>query len=75
MITAVPSKVTISEPEFLDDPAAVATLAVLRSAGGEGAASLVWQLEGRAVDDLSPVNGTLVFSQVRQIKGVILFVV
>lgn len=57
-------QVLISEPEFVDDPAAVATLTVLRSAGGEGSVTLTWKLEDSAVDDLSPVNGTLVFNQV-----------
>lgn len=58
------SKVVVSEPQFVDDPAAVATLTVLRSAGGEGAVTLVWQLKGQASADLSPTNGTLVFLQV-----------
>ena len=65
---SVLSQVTVSEPDFVDDPAAVATLAVLRSKGGEGAVTLVWQLEGQAKDDLSPFNGTLVFTEV-QYKG------
>lgn len=63
-----PSKVTVSEPEFMDDPAAVATLAVLRSAGGEGTVTLVWQLEDQASDDLSPSNGTLFFTEVKHGK-------
>uniref|UniRef100_A0A8C7IVD8 Adhesion G-protein coupled receptor V1 n=1 Tax=Oncorhynchus kisutch TaxID=8019 RepID=A0A8C7IVD8_ONCKI len=54
--------VTISEPAFTSDPAAMAMLTVLRSAGGEGAVTLVWRLEDAARDDLSPLNGTLVFS-------------
>ncbi|KAG7243926.1 hypothetical protein INR49_006081 [Caranx melampygus] len=56
-------EVTVSEPEFVGDPAAVATLAVLRSVGGEGAVTLVWLLEDQAADDLSPLNGTLVFTE------------
>ncbi|KAF7670351.1 hypothetical protein LDENG_00010120 [Lucifuga dentata] len=55
-------EVTVSEPEFVDDPAAVATLAVQRSAGGEGTVTLVWQLEDQAADDLSPFSGTVVFT-------------
>ena len=51
----------------MDDPAAVATLAVLRSAGGVGAVTLGWQLEDEAADDLSPFNGTLVFTEVQYI--------
>ncbi|XP_070760191.1 adhesion G-protein coupled receptor V1 [Enoplosus armatus] len=61
-------EVTVSEPEFVDDPAAVATLAVLRSAGGEGAVRLGWQLEHQATDDLSPFNGTLVFTETESMK-------
>ncbi|XP_062238571.1 adhesion G-protein coupled receptor V1 [Platichthys flesus] len=61
-------EVTISEPEFVDDPAAVATLLVRRSAGGEGAVTLVWQLEDKASDDLSPLNGTLVFTESESMK-------
>ncbi|XP_061528205.1 adhesion G-protein coupled receptor V1 isoform X2 [Phycodurus eques] len=61
-------EVTVSEPEFVDDSAAVAQLAVLRSEGGEGAVTLVWQLEGQAVHDLSPLNGTLVFTETESMK-------
>lgn len=50
----------------MDDPAAVATLSVLRSEGGEGAVTLGWQLEDEASDDLSPLNGTLVFTEVHK---------
>ncbi|XP_061753493.1 adhesion G-protein coupled receptor V1 [Nerophis ophidion] len=56
-------EVLVREPESVDDPAADARLAVLRSGGGEGAVTLVWQLDGRAVNDLSPLNGTLDFTQ------------
>lgn len=48
----------------MDDPAAQVTLTVVRSEGGEGAVTLLWQLEERAVGDLSPLNGTLVFTEV-----------
>ncbi|XP_044053980.1 adhesion G-protein coupled receptor V1 isoform X2 [Siniperca chuatsi] len=61
-------EVTVSEPVFVDDPAAVATLAVLRSAGGKGAVTLGWQLENQANDDLSPFNGTLVFTETESMK-------
>ena len=49
----------------MDDPAAMATLTVLRSAGGEGSVTLRWQLEDEASEDLSPFNGTLVFTEVQ----------
>uniref|UniRef100_H2M3Y4 Adhesion G-protein coupled receptor V1 n=1 Tax=Oryzias latipes TaxID=8090 RepID=H2M3Y4_ORYLA len=58
----------ISEPEFVDDPAAVATITVLRSSGGKGLVTLMWQLEDHAKDDLSPVNGTLIFNQTESMK-------
>ncbi|XP_054629148.1 adhesion G-protein coupled receptor V1 isoform X2 [Dunckerocampus dactyliophorus] len=58
----------VSEPEFDEDPAADARLAVLRSEGGEGAVTLVWQLDGQAVNDLSPLNGTLVFTENESMK-------
>ncbi|KAM3842448.1 adhesion G-protein coupled receptor V1-like, partial [Diretmus argenteus] len=61
-------EVTVSEPEFADDPAAVATLAVLRSEGGEGAVTLTWQLEDQARDDLTPLNGTLDFTETESRK-------
>ncbi|KAM7391822.1 hypothetical protein PAMP_022479 [Pampus punctatissimus] len=61
-------EVTVSEPDFVDDPAAVATLAVVRSAGGKGAVTLVWQLESQAKDDLSPFNGTLIFTEDDSVK-------
>ncbi|XP_041856249.1 adhesion G-protein coupled receptor V1 [Melanotaenia boesemani] len=65
-------EITISEPEFVDDPAAVATLAVLRSAGGQGAVTLSWQLQTQAKDDLAPVNGTLVFTETESVKSFVI---
>nr|XP_057927104.1 adhesion G-protein coupled receptor V1 isoform X2 [Doryrhamphus excisus] len=61
-------EVVVSEPEFVEDPVADARLAVLRSGGGEGAVTLVWQLDGQAVNDLSPLSGTLVFSENESLK-------
>lgn len=49
----------------MDDPAAQATLTVVRSEGGEGAVTLLWQLNEQAREDLSPLNGTLVFTEVQ----------
>ncbi|KAJ0067530.1 hypothetical protein NL108_008007, partial [Boleophthalmus pectinirostris] len=56
-------KAVVSEPEFVNDPAAVATLVVLRSSDGLGAVTLRWQLEEVAVEDLTPLNGTIVFTE------------
>ncbi|XP_068166577.1 adhesion G-protein coupled receptor V1 [Antennarius striatus] len=61
-------EVTVSEPEFMNDPAAVATLAVRRSTGGEGAVTLEWQLEDQAAHDLTPFNGSLVFTETESVK-------
>ncbi|XP_029685938.1 LOW QUALITY PROTEIN: adhesion G-protein coupled receptor V1 [Takifugu rubripes] len=58
----------VSEPEREDDPAAQVTLTVVRSEGGEGAVTLLWQLEEQAVDDLSPLNGTLVFTEAQTLE-------
>ncbi|KAJ8006188.1 hypothetical protein DPEC_G00125640 [Dallia pectoralis] len=55
--------VNVTEPKFTNDPAAMTTLMVVRSAGGKGAVTLAWDLEAAAKDDLSPLNGTLVFSE------------
>lgn len=49
----------------MDDPAARVTLTVVRSEGGEGAVTLLWQLDEQAMEDLSPLNGTLVFTEVQ----------
>ncbi|XP_037536594.1 adhesion G-protein coupled receptor V1 [Nematolebias whitei] len=65
-------EVVVSEPGFEKDPAAVATLVVLRSAGGVGAVTLVWQVEDRAARDLSPLNGTLVFSETETVKSFVI---
>ncbi|KAM4746526.1 adhesion G-protein coupled receptor V1 isoform 2-T2 [Anableps anableps] len=65
-------EIVVSEPEFVDDPSAVATLTVVRSAGGEGAVVLEWQLEDQAVDDLFPVNGTLFFTETEPVKSFVI---
>uniref|UniRef100_A0A3B4G959 Adhesion G-protein coupled receptor V1 n=1 Tax=Pundamilia nyererei TaxID=303518 RepID=A0A3B4G959_9CICH len=65
-------EVAVSEPEFVDDPSAVATLTVLRSMAGVGAVTLVWQLEVRAAGDLSPLNGTLVFNETESMKSFVI---
>uniref|UniRef100_A0A672JI01 Adhesion G-protein coupled receptor V1 n=1 Tax=Salarias fasciatus TaxID=181472 RepID=A0A672JI01_SALFA len=65
-------EVSVSEPEFEDDPAAMATLAVLRSAGGEGGVTLTWRLGDDAGDDLSPVRGTLTFTETDSIKSFVI---
>lgn len=49
----------------MDDLAARVTLTVVRSEGGEGAVTLLWQLDEQAMEDLLPLNGTLVFTEVQ----------
>ena len=58
------SQVTVSEPQFGDDPASVATLTVVRSPLGEGTVHLTWLLEEKGWGDLTPPNGTITFNQV-----------
>ncbi|XP_059909463.1 adhesion G-protein coupled receptor V1 [Gadus macrocephalus] len=65
-------EVTVSEPEFTNDPAAVATLTVLRSTGGRGVVTLAWQLEDLARDDLSPLSGTLVFAETESTQSFVI---
>lgn len=43
----------------------MATLTVVRSEGGEGAVTLLWQLDEQAKEDLTPFNGSLVFTEVQ----------
>ncbi|KAL0979759.1 hypothetical protein UPYG_G00189270 [Umbra pygmaea] len=64
--------VNVSEPKFTSDPAAMTTLTVVRSAGGRGTVTLVWRLEDAARDDLSPLNGTLVFSETEMKKTLVI---
>lgn len=54
----------MSEPQFLNDPASIATLTVVRSSRGEGVVHLIWLLQEEGRDDLSPHNGTLIFNGV-----------
>lgn len=58
------SQVSVSEPQFLNDPASIATLTVVRSSGGEGVVHLIWLLQEEGRDDLNPYNGTLTFNGV-----------
>ncbi|XP_073670716.1 adhesion G-protein coupled receptor V1-like [Paramisgurnus dabryanus] len=53
--------VSISEPQFVNDPTSIATLTVVRSSG-EGMVNLIWLLQEEGKDDLMPRNGTLIFN-------------
>ncbi|XP_035235780.1 adhesion G-protein coupled receptor V1 isoform X2 [Anguilla anguilla] len=61
--------VTITEPQFPGDPAAMATLTVVRSPGGIGPVHLTWVLEAAASDDLTPLNGSLLFGETESRKS------
>ncbi|XP_066038594.1 adhesion G-protein coupled receptor V1 [Chamaea fasciata] len=65
-------KVTVKEPQTPDDSAAVVLLNVSRSQGGRGAVTVLWILEEAARYDLTPLNGTLHFSETEFQKLIIL---
>ncbi|XP_041926588.1 adhesion G-protein coupled receptor V1 [Alosa sapidissima] len=67
--------VNVSEPQFIDDPAAVATLTVVRSPSGEGTVHLAWFLEEEGWEDLTPHNGTITFNQIESRKTLTLHAV
>lgn len=56
----------MKEPQTPDDSAAIVLLNVSRSQGGRGETTVVWILEEAAKYDLTPLNGTLHFSEVFQ---------
>ncbi|XP_068103893.1 adhesion G-protein coupled receptor V1 [Hyperolius riggenbachi] len=63
------SRVLISEPQRIGDPAGEVILTVVRSGGGRGAVSIIWIVEEAAQNDLSPLNGTLVFNETETRKS------
>ncbi|KAM4753534.1 adhesion G-protein coupled receptor V1 isoform 2-T3 [Cyanocitta cristata] len=68
-------KVTVKEPQTLDDSAAVILLNVSRSQGGQGAVKVLWILEEAARYDLTPLNGTLHFNETESQKLIVLHVI
>uniref|UniRef100_A0A674GVY7 Adhesion G protein-coupled receptor V1 n=1 Tax=Taeniopygia guttata TaxID=59729 RepID=A0A674GVY7_TAEGU len=64
--------VTVKEPQTPDDSAAIVLLNVSRSQGGRGEVTVVWILEEAAKYDLTPLNGTLHFSETESQKLIIL---
>ncbi|NXM57764.1 GPR98 protein, partial [Illadopsis cleaveri] len=64
--------ITVKEPQTPDDSAAVVLLNVRRSQGGRGAVTVLWILEEAARYDLTPLNGTLHFSETEFQKLIIL---
>ncbi|KAI7812365.1 putative G-protein coupled receptor 98, partial [Triplophysa rosa] len=63
--------VSVSEPSFLNDPASVATLTVVRSSG-EGGVHLIWLLQEEGKEDLIPRNGSLVFNGTESKKTLVI---
>ncbi|XP_039423367.1 adhesion G-protein coupled receptor V1 isoform X13 [Corvus cornix cornix] len=68
-------KVTVKEPQTLDDSAAVVLLNVSRSQGGQGAVKVLWILDEAARYDLTPLNGTLHFNEAESQKLIVLHVI
>ncbi|ETE65236.1 G-protein coupled receptor 98, partial [Ophiophagus hannah] len=64
--------VTVKEPQSVYDPTANVFLTVSRSSGGQGEVQILWKLEEAARYDLTPLNGTLFFSEMESQKTIIL---
>lgn len=58
-------QVTVKEPQSIHDLTAHVFLTVSRSSGGQGEVQIFWKLEEAARYDLTPLNGTLFFSEVQ----------
>ncbi|XP_059825311.1 adhesion G-protein coupled receptor V1 [Hypanus sabinus] len=63
--------VAVEEPSTLDDPAGLVSFTVRRKEG-HGSVQIVWQVDDAAVDDLTPLSGTLTFSQTETTKTLVL---
>ncbi|XP_008827569.1 adhesion G-protein coupled receptor V1 [Nannospalax galili] len=64
--------VMVDESLLSDNPDSYVTLTVVRSPGGKGSARLLWAVEEKAKDDLSPLNGTLHFDEMEYQKTIVL---
>ncbi|KAL1783722.1 G-protein coupled receptor 98 [Sigmodon hispidus] len=64
--------VLVDESLLSDASDSYVTLTVVRSTGGKGAVLLHWAIEEKAKDDLSPLNGTLLFNETEVRKTVTL---
>ncbi|XP_076853827.1 adhesion G-protein coupled receptor V1 [Brachyhypopomus gauderio] len=64
--------ITVSEPQFPGDPASMANLTVVQSAGAAGTLYVDWLLEEKGRDDLRPHNGTLVFNGTESRKSLVI---
>ncbi|XP_067885769.1 adhesion G-protein coupled receptor V1 [Heterodontus francisci] len=63
--------VTVQEPQTSDDPAGLVSFTVHRD-DGHGSAQIVWQVDHSAMDDLTPLAGTLSFNQTETKKTLVL---
>ncbi|MBZ3889709.1 G-protein coupled receptor 98, partial [Sciurus carolinensis] len=64
--------VMINDSLLFDDPNSYVTLTVVRSPGGKGAVRLLWTVDEKAKDDLSPLSGTLHFDETESQKTIVL---
>ncbi|XP_062985697.1 adhesion G-protein coupled receptor V1 [Elgaria multicarinata webbii] len=64
--------VSVKEPQAIDDPAANVFLTVSRSEGGQGEVRIIWILEEAAKNELTPLNGTLLFAEMESQKTIVL---
>ncbi|XP_063151499.1 adhesion G-protein coupled receptor V1 [Candoia aspera] len=64
--------VIVKEPQSIHDPIANVFLTVSRSPGGQGEVQIIWILEEAARYDLTPLNGTLLFSEMESQKTIVL---
>lgn len=66
-------QITMKEPQSIDDPAAIAFLTISRSPGGQGEVRMIWILEEAARYDITPLNGTVLFTEVHSLLSSISF--
>ncbi|XP_078070005.1 adhesion G-protein coupled receptor V1 [Mustelus asterias] len=65
--------VTVREPQSTDDPAGLVSFTVARD-DGHGSVQIIWQVDDSAVDDISPLSGTLSFNQTETKKTLVLHI-
>ncbi|XP_067838274.1 adhesion G-protein coupled receptor V1 [Heptranchias perlo] len=63
--------VTVQEPQTFDDRAGLVSFTVSRD-DGHGSVQIVWQVDDSAIDDLTPLAGTLSFNQTETKKTLVL---
>uniref|UniRef100_UPI00398F1058 adhesion G-protein coupled receptor V1 isoform X2 n=1 Tax=Pristiophorus japonicus TaxID=55135 RepID=UPI00398F1058 len=63
--------VTVQEPQTSEDPAGLVSFTVCRD-DGHGSVQIVWQVDESAIDDLTPLSGTLSFNETETKKTLVL---